>query len=407
MTDLFAYAAEQPASRETRTFTVTEVSTLLRQAVENTFGRVAVTGEVGSLKVAASRHVYLNLKEGELVLNAVMFKGAAAKCEVDLADGLQVVAHGRLTTYAQRSTYQLIIEKLEPAGLGALMQILEERKKKLAAEGLFDEAGKKPPPFLPERIGLITSPTGSVLEDMLHRIGARCPRDLFLWPTLVQGREAAAQIAAAIHGFNKLPPAKRPDVLIVARGGGSLEDLMPFNEEIVVRAVAASALPIISGVGHEPDVTLCDLAADLRAPTPSAAAEMVVPVREDILYTLGALQQRQVRTIHQNLEQARQQLLLIKQKLPNLQSLLTQAKLRLEDRAERLALAMQGRLQRVRQHLEGVEKLCHSLAPLAPLKRGYLYATATGGTLIRSAKTTQEKITLHFYDGEREAQLQK
>lgn len=407
MTDLFAYAAEQPSGQDGRTFTVTEISGFLRKTVEGTFGHIAVTGEVGSLKVAASGHVYFNLKEEDAVLNAVMFKGAAARSEVDFVDGLQVVAHGRLTTYAQRSTYQLIVERVTPAGVGALMQLLEARKRKLAAEGLFDEERKKPLPFLPVRIGLVTSPTGAVIEDMLHRIGERCPRDILLWPTLVQGKDAAAQIAAAINGFNKLPIEKRPDVLIVARGGGSLEDLMPFNEEVVVRAVAASEIPIISGVGHEPDITLCDFAADLRAPTPSAAAEKVVPVRDELLYTLGALHQRQARAVCQNIDQARQQLLLYHKQLPDLGSLVTQARLRLADRAERLTFAMQGRLQRVRQQLEGVEQLYQSLAPLAPLKRGYLYATGADGALVRSATTTEEEVVLHFHDGERGAQLQK
>ncbi len=269
-----------------REYTVSELSLALKRVVEDAYPHVRVRGEISGFKRAASGHVYLTLKDEEAALDAVMWRGTAGVLRFAPEDGLEVVCTGRLTTYPGRSRYQLVIERMEPAGIGALMALLEERKKKLAAEGLFDPARKRPLPFLPEVIGVVTSPTGAVIRDILHRLAERFPRHVLVWPVVVQGERAAAEVAAAIAGFNRLKPGgavPRPDLLIVARGGGSIEDLWAFNEEIVVRAAAASTIPLISAVGHETDTTLIDFAADKRAPTPTAAAEMAVPVRADIL----------------------------------------------------------------------------------------------------------------------------
>lgn len=266
--------------------TVTELSADLKRTVEDTFGFVRVRGEISQPKLAGSGHCYLRLKDENACIDGIVWRGAYAKLAVKPEEGLEVIVTGRLTTYPGRSSYQIIIESMEMAGEGALLKLLEERKRKLAAEGLFAPERKKRLPFLPRVIGVVTSPTGAVIRDILHRLNDRFPMHVLVWPVLVQGEGAAAQVAAAVDGFNRLVPGgpvPRPDLLIVARGGGSLEDLMAFNEEVVVRAVAASAIPVISAVGHETDTTLCDFAADLRAPTPTGAAEMAVPVRLDLL----------------------------------------------------------------------------------------------------------------------------
>ena len=262
---------------------VSELAFSLKKTLEDSYGRVRVRGELSRVKIHTSGHMYSDLKDAESVLNAVCWRTSLAKLKVKPEEGLEVICTGRITTYPARSNYQLVIESMELAGAGALLKMLEDRKKKLAAEGLFDPARKKPLPFLPEVIGVVTSPTGAVIRDILHRLNDRFPRRVLIWPVLVQGESAAEQIAAAIRGFDALPPGlPRPDVLIVARGGGSLEDLMPFNEEIVVRAAAECPIPLISAVGHETDTTLIDFAADMRAPTPTAAAEMAVPVRANL-----------------------------------------------------------------------------------------------------------------------------
>ncbi|MBI3419932.1 MAG: exodeoxyribonuclease VII large subunit, partial [Proteobacteria bacterium] len=248
---------------------VSEISTLLKKRVEEEFGYVRIRGEVSQPKWHSSGHLYLTLKDENATLAAVCWRGVAGRLRVKPEEGMEVVAEGRLTTYAAQSKYQLVIEQVTLAGVGALLKMLEDRKKKLAAEGLFDAARKKPLPFIPEVIGVITSPTGAVIRDILHRLAERFPRRVLLWPVNVQGEGAATQIASAIAGFNAIEPGDavpRPDVLIVARGGGSLEDLLPFYEEVVVRAAAASRIPLISAVGHETDTTLIDFAADKRAP---------------------------------------------------------------------------------------------------------------------------------------------
>ena len=270
-------------------FSVSELSGALKRSVEEAFGGVRVRGEISGFKRAASGHLYMALKDENAVLDAVCWRGVAQKLQHRPEEGLEVIATGRLTIYPGRSKYQLVIESIEPAGEGALLKLLEERRRLLAAEGLFDESRKQPIPFLPEVIGIVTSPTGAVIRDILHRLRERFPRRVLLWPVPVQGSGAAERMAQAVHGFNRQLPAgtvPKPDVLIIARGGGSLEDLWCFNEEIVVRAVAESAIPVISAVGHETDTTLIDHAADLRAPTPTGAAEMAVPVRGELLTRL-------------------------------------------------------------------------------------------------------------------------
>jgi len=273
-------------------YTVSEISGALKRTVEDQFGYVRVRAELSGVKHAASGHLYFSLKDENAVMDGVCWRGNASKLAFVPEDGLEVVCSGKLTTYPARSKYQMVVDRMEPAGAGALMALLEERKKKLTAEGLFDPACKKPIPYIPRTIGVVTSPTGAVIRDILHRLDDRFPRHVIVWPVVVQGEGAATQIAGAIDGFNKMSTSDRPDLIIVARGGGSVEDLWSFNEEIVVRAAANSDIPLISAVGHETDTTLIDYASDLRAPTPTGAAEMAVPVREDLVFTVADLGRR-------------------------------------------------------------------------------------------------------------------
>lgn len=284
-----------------REFTVSEISGVLKRQIEEAFTHVRVRAELGRVSRPASGHIYLDLKDEKAVLAGVIWKGTAGKLPIQPEQGLEVVCTGKLTTFAGQSRYQMVIEHMEPAGVGALMALLEERKKKLDAEGLFDTARKKDLPFLPETIGVVTSPTGAVIRDIIHRLEDRFPRHVLVWPVRVQGENCAEEVARAVAGFNALEPGgriPRPDILIVARGGGSLEDLWGFNEEIVVRTVAQSDIPVISAIGHETDTTLIDFAADRRAPTPTAAAEMAVPVRAELHAGLLDSSRRMVRSSH-------------------------------------------------------------------------------------------------------------
>jgi len=324
-------------------YSVSEISQRIKRTLEGTFDWVRVRGEISGFKRAASGHLYLSLKDENAVLDAVCWRGTAGRLAVKPEDGLEVIASGRITSYPGRSKYQIVIERLELAGEGALLKLLEERKRKLAAEGLFDEARKRPLPYLPEVIGVVTSPTGAVIRDILHRLADRFPRRVLVWPVLVQGEGAAEQVAAAIRGFNRLAPGgavPRPDVLIVARGGGSLEDLWAFNEEVVVRAAAASEIPLISAVGHETDVTLIDFAADRRAPTPTAAAEIAVPVRAELMTALGDAARRLQGAALRLVAERRGRVEGLARGLPEPRRLVQDGAQRLDDRAERFANAM-------------------------------------------------------------------
>jgi exodeoxyribonuclease VII large subunit len=324
-------------------FTVTELSGAVKRVIEGEFGLVRVRGEVGRVSRPASGHLYFDLKDDRSVIAAISWKGQVAKMQVRPEEGMEVVATGRMTTFPGQSKYQLIVEDVAPAGAGALMAMLEKRRVALQAEGLFDPARKKPIPYLPGVIGVITSPSGAVIRDILHRLRDRFPRHVLIWPVAVQGQACAPDVASAIRGFNAIAPGgriPRPDLLIVARGGGSLEDLWGFNEEIVVRAAADSDIPLISAVGHETDTTLIDHAADRRAPTPTAAAEMAVPVRLDLLAALDSLAARQSRGLAQGVAARGQRLRDLARALPRAEVLLTGPAQRLDTGAGRLTGAL-------------------------------------------------------------------
>ena len=323
---------------------VSELSGQVKRLVEDSFGRVRVRGELGRVARPASGHLYFDVKDDKAVLSAVMWKGNAAKLAMRPEQGLEVILTGKMTTFPGQSRYQLVVDAMEPAGEGALMALLEARKKQLAAEGLFDETRKKSLPYLPETIGVVTSPSGAVIRDILHRLSDRFPRRVLVWPVRVQGETCADEVARAIAGFNGLAPdgdIPRPDVLIVARGGGSLEDLWGFNEEIVARTAAQSDIPLISAIGHETDTTLIDYAADRRAPTPTAAAEMAVPVRADLQANLAEMQGRLVRAQARFLERERSHLTGLARGLPKLEDMLALPAQKLDNMGQRLAGALQ------------------------------------------------------------------
>ncbi|MBV8494440.1 MAG: exodeoxyribonuclease VII large subunit [Alphaproteobacteria bacterium] len=354
-----ATAWGEPARGNLPEYTVSELSLALKRSVEENFSHVRVRGEISGYKRHGSGHCYFVLKDADAALDTVCWRQTAIRLPIKPEDGMEVVCTGRLTTYPGRSKYQLIVDSIVLAGIGALLRILEERRQRLAAEGLFAAERKKKLPFLPEVIGIVTSPSGAVIRDILHRLTDRFPRRVLLWPVAVQGEGAAAQIAAAIAGFNRLPPrgagdnrVPRPDLLIVARGGGSLEDLMAFNEEIVVRAAASSAIPLISAVGHETDTTLIDHASDRRAPTPTAAAEMAVPVRLDLIGDINTKTARLTGGLSRLFTGHRQNLAGLARGLPDPQDLLGAAAQRLDDRTERLRLGIAARFAAIRQRLD-------------------------------------------------------
>ena len=335
-------------------FSVTELSGLVKSTVEGAFQHVRIRGELSGFKRAASGHLYFSLKDENAVMDGVCWRTSAGRLGIKPEDGMEVIATGRITTYPGRSKYQIVVETMELAGEGALLKLLEDRKRKLALEGLFDEDRKRDLPYLPDVIGVVTSPTGAVIRDILHRLADRFPRHVLVWPVLVQGEGAAEQIARAIRGFNDLPadgPVARPDLLIVARGGGSLEDLWAFNEEVVVRAAAESDIPLISAVGHETDWTLIDLASDQRAPTPTAAAEMAVPVRFDVMAQVADSEGRLLRAIRRRTESKTREVAALARGLPNLQRLVEAAEQRLDDWSERLGNALKAGLRQRRQRL--------------------------------------------------------
>jgi exodeoxyribonuclease VII large subunit len=322
-------------------FSVSELSFALKREIETAFPRVRVRGEISQPSFPRSGHCYFRLKDENAVIDGVAWKGTIPRLGIKIEEGLEVVATGKLTTYAGSSRYQIIVDRLELAGEGALLKLLEDRRKKLTAEGLFDEDRKRELPFLPEVVGVVTSPSGAVIRDILHRLADRFPRHVLIWPVAVQGEKAAAEVAAAIAGFNKLKvggAVPRPDVLIVARGGGSLEDLWAFNEEIVVRAAAASTIPLISAVGHETDTTLIDFASDRRAPTPTAAAEMAVPVRADLIAEVLDFGKRTIACMNRLLREAATELTGLARGLGDPRQMIEERQQRLDIAGERLAL---------------------------------------------------------------------
>jgi exodeoxyribonuclease VII large subunit len=325
-------------------WSVSELSAALKRTVEDAYGYVRVRGEISGFKGASpSGHCYFRLKDDRAVLEAVIWKTSFGRMKVKPEEGLDVIVSGKLTTFAGSSKYQIVIDTIELAGIGALMKLLEERKKKLAAEGLFDEARKQLLPFLPEVIGVVTSPTGAVIRDILHRLADRFPRRVLVWPVRVQGETSAQEVTNAIRGFNALSAGgrlPRPDLIIVARGGGSLEDLLSFSDEAVVRAAADSMIPLISAVGHETDITLIDFAADKRAPTPTAAAEMAVPVRAELLAEIAALASRRLACWQRGIAQRRKELTLLSRSLPAADDVLAAPRQRLDACAERLPRAL-------------------------------------------------------------------
>lgn len=419
--------AKEAAGDNAAALSVSEISALLKRTVEDRFGFVRVRGEISGFKRAASGHVYLCLKDENARLDAVMWRGTAQRLNFQPEDGLEVVATGKLTTYPGRSNYQLVIERMEVAGEGALLALLARNKARFEAEGLFAPERKRGLPFLPRTIGVVTSPTGAVIRDILHRLADRFPVRVLVWPVLVQGQGAADQVAAAVRGFSALAPGgavPRPDLVIVARGGGSIEDLWAFNEEPVVRAVADCSIPVISAVGHETDTTLCDFAADRRAPTPTAAAEMAVPVRNELANQIAELTLRKRRAVLRPLQLGRERLAARAERLPAPATLLSPQAQRLDDLSERFRRALgdrtmlaRGDLQRVagrlslplvtaqiqaaRGRLDGLARLFVSLDPDKVLARGYVRVSAGGRTLTTKAGAAREQsLVLHFQDGE-------
>ncbi len=330
---------------------VSDLSGALKRTLEDAFGRVRVRGELSKVAYPASGHMYSALKDANAVIDAVCWKSQLPRLKIRPEEGMEVICTGRITTYPARSSYQLVIEQIELAGIGALLKMIEDRRLRLTAEGLFDASRKRALPLLPQTIGIITSPTGAVIRDILHRLRDRFPVHVLLWPVTVQGERASVEIAAAIQGFSALPQngdIPRPDVIIVARGGGSIEDLMPFNDEALVRAVAVSTIPVISAVGHETDTTLIDYAADLRAPTPTAAAEFAVPVRDDLIYTVQNLGGQLTHALSRRIREERMRLSEITARLGTPERLLETPRQRVDHLSDQMARIIDMRLTQAR-----------------------------------------------------------
>ena len=339
-------------------FTVSEISNALKRTVEDTFGHVRVRGEISGYRGPhSSGHAYFALKDDRARLDAVVWKGTMGRLKFRPEEGMEIIATGRLTTYPGKSNYQIVIDSIEPAGAGALMALLEERKRRLAAEGLFDQARKRKLPFMPRVIGVITSPTGAVIRDIIHRIDDRFPLHILVWPVRVQGETTGAEVSTAIAGFNRLSPEgpiPRPDVLIVARGGGSLEDLWGFNDEAVARAAAASDIPLISAVGHETDWTLIDYVADVRAPTPTGAAELAVPVRAELEARIANLSARLRGAVGRSSDRKRQALRAAARALPSADQLLALPRRRFDEAASRLGRALTANTEKKHARYRGL-----------------------------------------------------
>lgn len=434
-------------------FSVSEISNALKRTLEDTFGHVRVRGELGRVSRPASGHVYLDLKDDRAVISGVIWKGTASRMKIQPEQGMEVIATGRITTFPGQSKYQIIIETLEPAGAGALMALLEERRKKLSAEGLFDEDRKRELPYLPKVIGVVTSPTGAVIRDILHRLSDRFPRHVLVWPVRVQGESSAKEVANGIRGFNAFDRdgnIPRPDLIIVARGGGSLEDLWGFNEEEVVRAAADSTIPLISAVGHETDWTLVDHAADWRAPTPTAAAERAVPVRSELLAYVADMGARQHRAVSRAMDERRTRVTAAGRGLPRPDDLLALARQRFDAASGRLGQSLKSataasrnrfdqiaarlsvrplqqqisrdretvirlsrearrgldaQMQQRRQALSAADKLLEAYSYQAVLKRGFAVVRDDDGQPVRTAAATSAGmgISIQFTDGRADA----
>ena len=432
-------------------FTVSELAHAIKKTVEDSFGHVRLRGEISGYRGPhSSGHCYFTIKDDRARIDGVVWRGVFSKLKFKPEEGLEVLVTGRISTYPGSSKYQIVIETLEPAGVGALMALLQERRKKLTQEGLFDEDRKIKLPFLPKVVGVVTSPTGAVIRDMMHGFSERFPVRVLVWPVRVQGETSAREVAKAINGFNALRPEgsiPRPDVLIVARGGGSLEDLWGFNEEVVVRAAAASDIPLISAVGHETDWTLIDLAADARAPTPTKAAEWVVPKYTDLIERLSGLAERLKRVIYRAMDEFKSRLKSAQRGLPRMQDILGLPRQRFDGLAVRLPRglhantqghygrlgAVRGRLSprplelrfqtmrqgldslgvrniqafehrvgRQRQTVSAVTQLLNSLGYHSVLARGFTIVRDEDGGTVRSAKIAADAqlINIEFADGQ-------
>ena len=384
---------------------VTEISLSLKSCVEQVFNNICVKGEVVGVKKAPSGHIYFSLKDNESVLSAVCWRGRDKTTLSALEDGLEIICYGKLSTYPGRSNYQMIVDRAEPAGIGALLKLLAERKEKLEKEGLFDPSRKKKIPYLPDVIGVVTSPSGAVIRDIMHRLNERFPRQVYLWPVLVLGEGASDQITAAIKGFNAIPPQgielasgkkiKRPDVLIVARGGGSFEDLWCFNEENVVRATADSEIPIISAVGHETDTTLIDFASDLRAPTPTGAAEKAVPVREELITVLSQTNTRNIEALYRFLNEKQLKLENLSHAMPKLNEVVNRFLEKLDDQTERLTNSIKIYYTTMENKLSFLSKLLTSYSYTEILKRGFSLVTTLDGQIISSGEKAEAENSFY------------
>ena len=433
---------QQAATHNQPEYTVTEISGAIKRTVEDAFGYVRVRGEISQPKLYSSGHLYLTIKDEGASLSAVCWKGNVAKLKIKPEEGLEVIASGKISAFPGQSKYQLIIDSIEVAGVGALMALLEKRKKELAEKGLFDQSRKRPLPFMPTRIGVVTSPTGAVIRDILHRIEERFPCHVLVWPVRVQGKEAHCEIGDAIKGFNALPPNLRPEVIIVARGGGSLEDLWCFNEEAVVYAVSESTIPIISAVGHETDTTLIDYVADKRAPTPTAAAEFAVPVLAEWKFTIAEYKNRTQVGLTRLLQHKKSEVSGLIRGLPKLADILGNYIQKLDTYSERLHNALPNLVVKYERRLAGlklspkvlkndidklsekfhgiisrlgnsynfyVEKKHYRLDSAAKLfdsynyknvlKRGFALVKDAKGQLIKSAADAKGKMQIEFSDG--------
>jgi len=407
---------------------VSELSGALKRTVESAFGNVRVRGEISGFKRHGSGHCYFTLKDENACIDAVIWRSNAVALAFLPEDGAEVIATGKLTTYPGRSKYQIVVERMEIAGEGALLALLEKRRKALAAEGLFAPERKRKLPFLPQVIGVVTSPTGAVIRDILHRLEDRCPTRVILWPVPVQGEGASTKIAAAIRAFPAIEP--KPDLLIVARGGGSIEDLWPFNEEEVVRAAAESPIPLISAVGHETDTTLIDHAADRRAPTPTAAAEIAVPVRGELIAQLGELSHRAQQCLSRRAERCKERFDLTVCRWPEPQTIFAPMIQRLEEIGERLPRSLAARagsaradlnlvagrlrrdlidqrIARLSEKLTAAWKMAELAHPERPLSKGYVRVTSRDGKTLTHAREARDarRLTLHFGDGKVDANV--